>query len=158
MDETKRNDKRMNRFSSHASIWLIIVVFAFLQFGWHWYAARDSDLARQLLSAYIARSAVSGKGASGYFDVVFPAILSGLSVGLLSKQLQSRFLVLYVVLLSVVLVIALSVGAAALPKGLLWWWPHSGPDRALFYTRMFLETVLIAAVFAYGGRLHAIRT
>jgi hypothetical protein len=128
---------------------LAIAVF---QIAWHWFLSTHTGLAETLLRAYLHYNPRTGKGVSGWADLVLPAVPLGLFVGRVGWQWPIWKLSCFVVLFAAGLVALDYVYIVFLNKEQVWWWPKTDNDAVAFFVRNTIQTIILLGVFTYGGR------
>ena len=118
----------------------------------HWFLTFSNELSQMLLRVYIHRDPASGKGLAGYFDLVLPSILMGLSVGLFGRRFSSKKLYVLVVVAGISLALLSPVFMLFLNSGQAWWWPKTTQGVIIGIAVQSVKGALLVGISAYFGR------
>jgi hypothetical protein len=134
------------------SLTIFLATMATIFVWWHRYICTD-PAALGVRRFYAYRSTISGKGVSGYIDLVLPAMLIGFVTGLAGALLRPRWTCVHTLIMGTGLTVLQPILAQWVPPNELWWLPAGKKWPLWEMLGLEWRGLLLCGVFAYLGRL-----
>ena len=140
----------LNMRTPESKVIAAFVIVAIIQIVWHWLISTSVE--NGIAKVYLAYDPHSHKGNYGWFDLVIPACILGLTIGLTGWEWTSSKMTWAVVLVALGIVVVFSFCIQFFEKSAIWWWPTTASALFGYLIKVAIQSFLITGVFAIGGR------
>jgi hypothetical protein len=138
--------------SEEAKLIVILIGIAVFQITWHWLLTLPNGVSETCLRIYLQQNEHSRKGVAGILDMVLPAAVLGMLMGLMTPSWKVGKLMFTAFIGDICLTSLMVAYARIIGKSTAWWWAANKSDANLLMAGNFGMNFVVLIICALGMR------